>query len=193
MVRLIESSGGTISVESPVEKSWLKTTGVTGVQVGGEIHSADVVLASGDAEQIFFTLVGRENLTDDFACLVENQALMDSVFMVHLGIEMDPAPYVHGPVTYYYGTYNLEKGIKDARSGDFHEGRDGFVVHVPTLHSPEMAPEGRHSLTIYTICPDTLNEGSWESRKEEFADNLVAYTEKYIPGLKEKNTDPARS
>ncbi len=186
MVRLIESSGGTISVESPVEKIVVENNRVTGVQVGGEIHSADVVLASGDAEQIFFTLVGREKLTDDFACLVENQALMDSVFMVHLGIEMDPAPYVHGPVTYYYGTYDLEKGIKDARSGDFHEGRDGFVVHVPTLHSPVMAPEGRHSLTIYTICPDTLNEGSWESRKEEFADKLVAYTEKYIPGLKEK-------
>jgi all-trans-retinol 13,14-reductase len=186
MISLIESKGGKIAVESPVEKIVIENNKVTGVQVGSEFHPANVVLASGDAKQIFFKLIGEENLTEEYARLVKNQTLMDSVFMVHLGIDMDPSPYVHGPVTYYYGTYDLEKGIKDAQSGDYHEGRDGFVVHVPTMHSPEMAPEGRHALTIYTICPDTLNEGTWDKRKEEFADKLVKYAEKYIPGISEK-------
>ncbi|MBN1265158.1 MAG: NAD(P)/FAD-dependent oxidoreductase [Anaerolineales bacterium] len=185
IISLIESLGGKIAVESPVEKIVVEGNKVTGVRVGGEFFPADVVLASGDAEQIFFKLIGRENLTAEYAELVENQTLMDSVFMVHLGIDMDPTPFVHGPVTYYYGTYDLENAIKDAQNGEYHEGRDGFVVHVPTLHSPEMAPEGRHTLTVYTICPDTLNEGTWEERREEFADRLVTYTEKYIPGLSE--------
>jgi len=185
MIDLIESNGGKIVVESPVEKIVVENNKATGVQVGGAFHPADVVLASGDARQIFFKLVGKENLTAEYAQLVESQSLMDSVFMVHLGIDVDPSPYVHGPVTYYYGTYDLERGIKDAQSGNYHEGRDGYVVHVPTMHSPEMAPEGRHSLTVYTICPDTLNEGSWDDRREELADKLVAYTEKYIPGLSE--------
>jgi phytoene dehydrogenase-like protein len=186
LVALIESEGGKIAVESPVEKIVVENNQVTGVQVGGEYHPADVVLASGDARQIFFKLLGKENLAAEYAQLVENQTLMDSVFMVHLGLDIDPSPYVHGPVTYYYGTYDLERGIKDAQSGDYHEGRDGFVVHVPTMHSPEMAPEGRHALTVYTICPDTLNEGDWDERREEFADKLVAHAEKYIPGLGEK-------
>lgn len=185
IIQLIESLDGEISVESPVEKIVVENNRVTGVQVGGEFHPADVVLSSGDAAQIFFKLVGEENLSAEYAQLVRDQTLMDSVFMVHLGVDMDPSPYVHGPVTYYYGTYDLEKGIKDAQSGDYHEGRDGFVVHVPTMHSPEMAPEGRHSVTVYTICPDTLNEGDWDERREEFADKLVAYAEKYIPGLSE--------
>ena len=185
MINLIESKGGKTVVESPVEKIVVENNKVTGVQVGGKFHPADVVLASGDAKQIFFKLIGKEKLTAEYAELVENQTLMDSIFMVHLGIDMDPSPYVHGPVTYYYGTYDLEKGIKDAQSGDYHEGRDGFVVHIPTLHSPEMAPEGHHSLTVYTICPDTLNEGTWDDRRDEFADKLVAYAEKYIPGLSE--------
>ena len=186
MIDLIESQGGKIAVESPVDKIVVEHNKVTGVQVEGEFHPADVVLASGDAEQIFFKLVGEENLTAEYAQLVKNQTLMDSVFMVHLGIDMDPSPYVHGPVTYYYGTYDLEKGIKDAQKGDYHEGRDGFVVHVPTMHSPQMAPEGCHALTVYTICPDTLNEGNWDERREEFADKLVAHTEKFVPGLRER-------
>ncbi|MBN1583294.1 MAG: NAD(P)/FAD-dependent oxidoreductase [Anaerolineae bacterium] len=186
MIDMIESKGGKIAVESPVEKIVVENNKVTGVQVGGEFHPADVVLASGDAKQIFFKLVGKENLTEEYVQLVQNQTLMDSVFMVHLGIDMDPSPYVHGPVTYYYGTYDLDRGIKDAQSGNYHQGRDGFVVHVPTMHSPEMAPRGHHALTIYTICPDTLNEGTWDDRREEFADKLVAHAQKYIPGLGEK-------
>jgi phytoene dehydrogenase-like protein len=185
LIDLIESQGGKIFVESLVEKIVVENNKVSGVQVDGKFHPADVVLASGDAKQIFFKLIGKENLSAEYAELVENQTLMDSIFMVHLGIDMDPSPYVHGPVTYYYGTYNLEKGIKDAQSGDYHEGRDGFVVHVPTIRSPEMAPKGHHSLTVYTICPDTLNEGTWDDRREEFADKLVAYAEKHIPGLSE--------
>jgi phytoene dehydrogenase-like protein len=74
---------------------------------------------------------------------------------------MDPSPYVHGVCTYYYGTYDLDRGLDDAESGVYHEGRDGFVVHVPSLHSPEMAPEGKHAMTIYTIAPDRLQEGTW--------------------------------
>ena len=186
LIDLVESKGGKIHTESPVEKIVVENNQVTGVRVGGEFHPADIVLASGDAKQIFFKLVGKENLAEDYVQLVENQTLMDSVFMVHLGLDMDPSPYVHGPVTYYYGTYDLDKALHDAKNGVYHEGRDGFVVHVPTLHTPEMAPTGKHALTVYTICPDTLNEGTWEERKEEFADKLLAYTEKYIPGLREK-------
>jgi phytoene dehydrogenase-like protein len=48
-----------------------------------------------------------------------------------------------------------------------------------------MAPPGHHAMTIYTICPDRLSEGSWADRKEELADKLVALAEAHIPGLKE--------
>jgi phytoene dehydrogenase-like protein len=48
-----------------------------------------------------------------------------------------------------------------------------------------MAPKGHHALTVYTICPDTLNDGSWEVQKEFFADKLIEYAEEYIPGLEE--------
>ena len=185
IINFIEAKGGEIQVESKVDEIVVEENEVKGVRVAGEFYEADVVLASGDAKQIFFDLVGKDKLGAEYVDLVENQTLMDSVFMVHLGLSMDPSSYVHGPVTYYYGTYDLERGIKDAQSGKYHEGRDGFVVHVPTIHSPDMAPDGKHALTVYTICPDTLNEGSWEERKEELADKLVAYTEKYVPGLKE--------
>ena len=105
--------------------------------------------------------------------------------MVHLGVDFDPSPYLHGPVTYFYGTYDIEGGVTEMEEGVYHEGEKGFVVHVPSLHSPEMAPEGHHAVTIYTIAPDRLKEGSWQARREEYADRLIAYSEGYIPNLSE--------
>ena len=149
----------------------------------GNRFPAEVVIASGGARETFFKLVGEEFLSLDFSRKVHELPLMESVFMVHLGVDFDPSPYLHGPVTYFYGTYEVEKAIQRARQGVYHEGKDGFVVHVPSLVSPEMAPAGQHAMTIYTICPDRLGEGTWESRRKELADRLVECAEQRIPGL----------
>jgi all-trans-retinol 13,14-reductase len=186
LVERIEGLGGQVFTNRPVRQIQIENNRVTGVVDGaGAFVSADIVVASGGAKETFFKLVGADQLPDDFVQQVQDIPLMDSVFMVHLGVDFDPAPYVHGVCTYFYGTYDIEGGVATARSGQYHEGKDGFVVHIPSLHSPQMAPQGHHAVTIYTICPDTLAEGDWASLKESYADKLVAYAEKYIPGLAE--------
>ena len=97
--------------------------------------------------------------------------------------DFDPSPWLHGPCTYVYGSYDLEGEIADAHQGIYHQGRAGFVIHVPSLHSPSMAPAGQHAMTIYTICPDRLKEDGWAEQREASADQLVACAEKRIPGL----------
>jgi phytoene dehydrogenase-like protein len=185
LVNLIQSEGGVIHLEQLVEKIVVENNTAKGIVVKGECLPADVIIASGSARSTFFDLVEKDKLPPAFAQLVADQKLMDGVFMVHLGLNMDPRPYVHGAVTYYYGTYDLENGIENARSGHYHGGEDGFVVHVPTLHSPEMAPQGQHAMTIYTICPNTLAEGDWEKDKESWAHKLITCAADHIPGLED--------
>lgn len=184
-VARITELGGKILTGAPVAKIVIENNRVTGIlDRQGNRHPTDLVIASGGVKETFFNLIGREQLTSEFASLVADQPLMDSVFMVHAGVDFDPRPHVHGTVTYYYGTYDIEGAIAEARQGIYHEGKEGFVVHVPSIHTPQMAPAGHHSLTIYTICPDRLAEGSWHDRKEEYADKLLASAEKYIPDLR---------
>jgi phytoene dehydrogenase-like protein len=186
LVTRIEELGGQVITNQPVTQIKVANNRVSGIVNGiGEFVPADVVVASGGARETFFKLVGERYLSNEFSRQILDIPLMDSVFMVHMGINFDPSPYVHGVCTYYYGTYDIEGGVSFAKSGKYHEGKDGFVVHIPTLHSPNMAPEGHHAITIYTICPETLAEGDWESQKEVYADKLVGYAEKYIPGLAE--------
>ena len=184
LVEKIRACDGKIFTNCSVKRILVSDGRVKGVEDrDGNRFPADVVIASGGAREIFFKLVGEELLPLEFSKKVHDLPLMESVFMVHLGVDFDPSPYLHGPVTYFYNTYEVEGAIQRARQGYYHEGKDGFVVHVPSLYSPEMAPAGQHAMTIYTICPDRLSEGTWEARRSELADKLVAFAEQRIPGL----------
>jgi phytoene dehydrogenase-like protein len=184
MVEEIQARGGTIRCNAEVESIAIQQNRVTGVRLSdGTLEGAERVIASGGARETFFGLVGREHLPEDFAARIDDIPLMESVFMVHLGVDFDPTQYQRRPVCYYYRTYDFEQGIQEIRSGRFSEGEEGFVIYVPSVNSPAMAPDGHHAVTVYTIAPDTLEDGEWEERKEEYAEKLLNYADEVIPGL----------
>ncbi|MGQ9571984.1 MAG: phytoene desaturase family protein [Dehalococcoidia bacterium] len=182
---VIREVGGHLHTSRPVRRILVEGERVRGVELAdGERMEADLVLVSGAARECFFKLVGREALPADFAAKVDDVPLMESVLMVHLGVDMDPSPYQDVPLNYYYGTYDVEGGVSRPRQGDYHEGKDGFLIYIPSFHSPSMAPPGQHAITIYTIAPNKL-EGGWQARRQEMVDKLLHEAEKIIPGLRE--------
>lgn len=182
---VVRENGGRLHTGRPVRRVVIEGGRARGVELAdGQRIDADLVLVSGGARECFYKLVGREALTDEFAARVDDVPLMESVFMVHLGVDMDPTPYQDVALNYYYGTYDIGEGVTRTRRGDYHEGKDGFLIYIPSLHSPEMAPPGQHAITVYTIAPNKI-EGGWETRRQEMTDKLLHEAEKIIPGLRE--------
>jgi all-trans-retinol 13,14-reductase len=183
---VILAQGGKVVMNTAAHKIVIENGRAVGVELaGGQVENADVVLASGGMKEVFFDLVGREHLSEALIQQIEANRLMESVLMVHLGIDFDPTLWQPAALCYYYKTDDLEGSVQRLRTGYYHEGREGFLIYVPSLHSPSLAPEGKYAVTIYTVAPDTLAEGSWSERKEELADKLVAEAEAHIPGLRE--------
>jgi len=183
---VITAHGGQVRTGTPVRRIVIEENRATGVELAdGRIESADLVLASGGMKEVFFDLVGREKLPPELAAQIEANRLMESVLMVQLGIDFDPSPYQPAALCYYYKTQDLEGAVRRLRTGDYHEGQDGFLIYVPSLHSPTLAPQGKFAVTIYTVAPDTLAEGAWSGRREDLADKLVAAAEAHIPGLRQ--------
>jgi all-trans-retinol 13,14-reductase len=181
----ILENGGKVVVNTAVKKIVIENGAVKGVELAdGRFEAADVVLASGGMREVFFDLVGRDHLPAELITQIERNRLMESVFMVQLGIDFDPTPYQPSALCYYYNAYDLEAAVKRLRTGDYHEGKDGLLIYVPSLHSPSQALPDHHAVTIYTVAPDKLAEGSWGSRREEMADKLVAEAEHHVPGLR---------
>ncbi|MHA1490444.1 MAG: phytoene desaturase family protein [Promethearchaeota archaeon] len=183
----IQANGGVIQTNMLVKKIVIENKKVSGVKLeNGEFKAADTVLASGGAQDICFDLVGREHLPPDLIEKVEKLVHMESVLMVHVGIDFDPSPYQRKALCYYYGTYDIEGGVDHCRSGDFHEGKEGFLLYIPSMHSPEMAPKGKNAVTVYTIAPHQLSKGTWIERREELADKILIEAEKIIPDLRKR-------
>jgi len=182
---VVLENGGKISTNTTVKRIIVENGQATGVELAnGRIEPADLVLASGGMKELFFDLVGREYLPVELVEQIEANRLMESVLMVQLGIDFDPTPYQPAALCYYYKTQDLENAVKRLRTGDYHEGKDGFLIYVPSLHSPILAPAGKYAVTVYTVAPDRFAEGNWADRKEELADKLVAEAEAHIPGLR---------
>jgi phytoene dehydrogenase-like protein len=178
--------GGKVILNTTVKHIVIENGRVAGVELaGGRIEQADLVIASGGMKELFFDLVGREHLPEDLVKQIESNLMMESVLMVQLGIDFDPTPFQPAALCYYYNTQDLEGAVKRLRTGDYHEGKEGFLIYVPSLHSPSLAPSGKFALTVYTVAPDTLSQGTWADRKEELADKLVAEAERFIPNLRE--------
>ena len=181
----LNGRGGMVVTNAAVQKINVENGTVKGVELsGGQFELADLVVASGGAKETFYGLVGREHLPQELCEMLDRNIYMESVLMVQLGIDFDPTPYQPAALCYYYGTYDLEGSIERLRAGIYHEGKEGFLIYVPSLHSPGLAPPGCHAVTIYTIAPNQLNEGNWRERREELADQLVAEAERIVPGLK---------
>jgi len=186
VMSVILQNGGQVITNATVRRILVEENRVKGVELAdGRVESADLVLASGGMREVFFDLVGREKLPAELVTQIESNRMMESVLMVQLGIDFDPRKYQPAALCYYYNTLDLETAVKRLRSGDYHEGKEGLLIYVPSLHSPVLAPSGQYAVTVYTVAPDTLAEGTWASRREELADKLVTEAERHVPGLRQ--------
>jgi phytoene dehydrogenase-like protein len=184
----VTACGGSIRTGMAVKRILLEEGRVRGVALadGGQV-AADAVVASGGAREVFLGLVGREHLPEDFVARhVENIAVTESVLMVHLGVDYDPSVHQNGAaLRYHYLTYDVSGAIERCARGLYHEGRDGFLVHIPSKYSPSMAPPGHHAVTVYTIAPDHPSQGSWEADGERWVEELLDVAERSVPGLRQ--------
>lgn len=124
MADLIRYYGGQIWTNAPVTRILLENGRAVGVTLAdGHQERADLIIASGGARETFFGLVGRQYLPTEFIARVEDMPLEESVFMVHLGIDLDPTPYQPAALCYYYmvavSVANIMKGGTDL-SSTFH-------------------------------------------------------------------------
>ena len=184
LLDFICSHGGTFLPETVATEVIIRQGRAEGVRLmNGEILPADMVVGSGAARDFFEDLVGLDHLDEGYRKILSSFRPMEAVLMVHLGVDYDPSPYQEQSLCYYYGSYDLPGAVKKLRTGIYHGGADGYLIYFPDRHAPEFAPEGCHCVTIYTVCPDTLKEGTWQEKKEQYADELIRLAEEHLPGL----------
>ncbi len=186
LAEVIRAHGGQIHTKCEVVA--IKTRGkrVVGIELAdGTVQEGDIVIASGGAKETFNKLLEPGELDGSFQEIIDNLPMMESIFMLQLGLDIDPSQYLESGVNYFYLTYDISGGVDNLTKGIYHEGRDGFLICNPTIYSPQSAPEGRYAVTLYTVAPNRVSGYEWADQKEIMAEKLLDLAEEKIPGLKD--------
>jgi phytoene dehydrogenase-like protein len=94
-----------------------------------------------------------------------------------------PGPEHLGIISVAPSVDYLEKACRAAAAGApaaemFCEGL------IQSAVEPELAPQGKHTLSIFAqYAPYTLGDGTWDERREEIGDLVLATLERHAPGL----------
>ena len=195
LARVLRDAGGEIRLESEVARVSLEDKRrVAGVVLeSGEAIDASIVCSNADPKRTMAFLPG-DSLPPEFAEDVELIPTEGTVVKVNCalsglprfaGIESSdgPGPEHTGTITVAPSIDYLEKACRTAAEGK--PASEMFCeAWIQTASEPELAPAGKHTLSIFAqYVPYTLAEGTWDQRRDEIGDLVIATLERYAPGL----------
>jgi phytoene dehydrogenase-like protein len=192
---VVRAHGGEIRTEAEVTDLRLddrkRAAGV--VLASGEEIAAPIVCSNATAQRTV-AFAGADRLPPDFVSDIElfptegtvvkvNCALSGLPKFKGLGTEGEIGPEHTGTITVSPSIDYLEKACRQAAEG---RPSENFFVEawIQTATEPELAPEGKHTLSIFSqYAPYHLADGTWDERRDEIGDMIVATLENYAPGL----------
>ena len=197
LVKMIESRGSQVLLNSEVKRIIVKDRKTTGVELkDGRKFESKIVVAACDPKQTFLRLVGEEYLDGSVVSNVKRIKVANGIAMkadfVLEGLptySCNPTSGVnecHTAATYISESVDtLEKAYDEYKYG-YNPKAPGLMVALHTTGDPSLAPTGKHILSLETrYTPYELADGSdWDAVKEIVADQLIDIYSEYCPGVK---------
>ncbi len=176
-----------------------RATGVV-LEDGTVVRAHRFVASNVNPVETFIKLVGRENLTPDFAERAENFQFSKTtpIFAVNLALNDRPKylteeehPEVAGSFMHIVGldSYeDLKNLFEDCRTGQLP--RKPFMNGAtPSFHDPTQAPPGKATAFMWQLAPYNLggNPLNWDKIRREWFEKQLAVWRQYAPNLTEEN------
>ncbi|HEX2296156.1 MAG TPA: NAD(P)/FAD-dependent oxidoreductase [Actinomycetota bacterium] len=191
----VRAAGGEIRTEAPVARVRFEARRrVAGVVLeSGEEIDARTVCSNADPKRTLALLADAalppelledvELLPTEGTVVKVNCALGALPRFRGMGDAREPGPEHLGTITISPSIDYLERACNDAAEG--RPAREMFCeAWIQTASEPELAPPGKHTLSVFAqYAPYTLAEGTWEERREEIGDLVLAALETYAPGI----------
>ncbi|MCH8889873.1 MAG: NAD(P)/FAD-dependent oxidoreductase [Myxococcales bacterium] len=188
--------GAEIRTGAAVAKIVVEDGKVTGVQLeAGEQLGAPVVVSAADVRSTFHNLVKPSSLNASFMNHVDCIKYRGSGTRIHLALRglpefaslsgSDAAARLRGPIQIAPSLEYIEQAYDCTKYGEYAD-RPYLDMLIPSLSDPSLAPDGQHILSITAkFGPYQLGEGSWDERKEAFADVAIDTLAEYAPNIKD--------
>src|ERR671915_876343 len=160
---------------------------------GDEFH-APIVASNADARVTFLRLLERSALPEAFVADVERISYASASLKINVALgELPsfralpgtaPGPQHRGTIHICPDQDYIERAFDDAKYGR-PSSRPILEITIPSVVDPTVAPPGRHLMSMFVqYAPYELRDGSWDARREAFADRCFDLLDEYAPNFK---------
>ncbi len=189
-----KSLGGELKLNAKVDRIITKDSTAVGVSSEGKDYPVDYVISASDYKKTFLQLLADKTLLPaELKEKIEKAPVSEGFFTVYLGLNLPQEKikeYLKIPHV-YYSDDNPEADIYDSGDEEYFK-KAWLVLYSPSLMNAELAPEGKSSLMIQTMCPfkwmDNWGGGDRETYKrlkEKAKNALIDKTSAIVPGLRQ--------
>ena len=185
LVRLFEGLGGTLRLNTAVDRIETRNGQVTGVvTVEGDRVPADAVVSNADVVRTYRRLLRDEPRARWPAFHLARRPHSMSLFVAYFGVRRKHPDLAHHTVLFGPRYRGLLADIFDrgVLADDF-----SLYLHAPTVTDPSLAPEGSEAFYVLSPVPH-LGKGAidWRETGPRYADRILEYLERRcIPGLRD--------
>ncbi len=189
-----KSLGGELRLKSKVDRIITKDGAPVGVSCEGKDYPADYVISASDYKKTFLQLLDDKTLLpQELKEKIEKAPVSEGFFTVYLGMNLPQEKmkeYLKIPHV-YYSDDNPEADIYDSDDEEYFS-KAWLMVYSPSFMNAELAPEGKSSLMIQTMCPYKWMENwgggdreTYKRLKEKAKNVLIDKTSAIIPDLRQ--------
>ncbi len=186
------AAGAEIRTDADVAHVIVRNGRATGVALeSGEEIEAPIVVSGLDPRRTFTQLVDPALLPDDLVEGIRRYRFRGSSGKVNLALSglprftcfPDTDRHYRGAVSISPSVTYLERAYDDAKYGRF--SRQPYMdIVFPSVIDPDMAPPGRHVMSIFVQYAPWQIEGGWtDSAREAFGDAVIETLTRYAPDL----------
>jgi len=187
------AAGAEVRCKAPVEKILLSNGRATGVVLeGGEEIKASIVVSGADPRRTFMQLVGEQHLPGEFVESIRRFRFRGCSAKVNLALGEAPdftclpghGAHLRGAISISPSVAYLERAYDDAKYGEISR-RPYLDIVIPSLLDPEMAPPGKHVMSIFVqYAPYHVNGGWTDARREALGDAVIDTLAEYAPNIR---------
>jgi phytoene dehydrogenase-like protein len=162
----------------------------SGVELeGGEVISAATIASSCDPHHTFLELVGPSRLSDRLGQNMRNVRVRGVTAKFHIGIKGVLADRDGHPVEAMRTGEtldDLERAFDALKYGEISE-RPILDIRVPSIESPDLAPEGHQMVSIMVhFAPYALRAGWDDGQRQRLSDRALGVLEGVCPGVRQQ-------
>jgi phytoene dehydrogenase-like protein len=193
MARAAAARGAVIDVDAPVREVIVEGGRAAGVALeDGRVVRARAVVSNANLKLLYTRLVPEGALPADFLARMRRFRCGSGTFRMNVALSElprftvlpEPGDHLTAGIIIAPSLSYMDRAHRDAREHGW--SREPIVeMLIPSTLDDSLAPPGRHVASLFCqhVAPQLPDGASWDDRREEVADLMIATVDRYAPGF----------